>query len=343
MSAYPLKQLADMIAATVTDSDAACLINGLKDIEQAKAGDISFVVSDKYAEKLAKTQASAVIVPTNISPDNAPKHCILLTCKDPYLAYAKISTLFSQAPKVPQGIHATAVVAATANIHASAAIGAHAVIGEQVNIGAHCQIGAGVYIEDKVQIGEQSRINANVTIHYASQIGKQVLIQANSVIGSDGFGYASKAGGWEKIAQLGSVIIGNRVEIGANVTIDRGALQDTIIADDVIIDNQVHIAHNVEIQNATAIAGGVGIAGSTKIGKNCLIGGATGITGHINIADGVCLTGMSMVTNHIKESGWYASGLPSMPQKEWRKAVVHVRNIESLAKRIKALEQEKKV
>lgn len=342
MSVYSLQQVTEQLAIPLAPDVPPCFIHALNDIERAKAGEISFVVSEKYADKLAQTGASAVLVPPSLAQAARPQGCILLVCPDPYLAYAKVSQLFSQAPKL-QGVHAAAVIANSAKVHATACIGAHAVIGERVQIGAHTQIGAGAVLEDDVSIGEHSCLKANVSVHYGCKIGSQVLIQANSVIGSDGFGYAPKQGGWEKIAQLGTVIIGNRVEIGANVTIDRGALQDTIIADDVIIDNQVHVAHNVEIQNATAIAGGVGIAGSTKIGKNCLIGGASGITGHIEITDGVCLAGMSMVTNHIKESGWYASGLPSMPQKEWRKAVVHLRKIESLTKRIKALEQEKKV
>lgn len=341
MPSYSLKELAEIVSAelVINQGAADCCISGINSIEQAQIGEISFIVNQKYADKLSQTAASAVI----LKPELAQATDIpLLICKDPYLAYAKISQLFEKRPQQAQGIHPSAVVFATADVHSTACIGANAVISEGAIIGAHTVIESGVYIGDEVIIGKNTHIQANVSIHYACEIGDEVLIQSGSVIGTDGFGYAPKENGWEKIAQIGRVIIGNRVEIGANCCIDRGALQDTIIADDVIIDNLVQIAHNVEIKQATAIASCVGIAGSTQIGKGCTIGGQAGINGHIEIADNVHLSGMAMVTNSIKESGQYASGLPLMPQKSWRKAVVYLRKIESLAKRIKDLEKDKK-
>lgn len=339
MQSYSLNELAEIISAElVINQDAAqSCISGINSIDKAKAGELSFIVNQKYAAKLAQCSASALIVPPELAAETSVP---LLICKDPYFAYAKISQLFEKRPKQTQGIHPSAVVADSAEVHSTACIGANAVISDKAKIGANTRVEAGAYIGEEVVIGENSYIQANVSIHYACEIGNQVLIQSGTVIGSDGFGYAPKKGGWEKIAQLGRVIIGNDVEIGANTCIDRGALQDTIIGDNVIIDNLVHIAHNVEIKKASAIAGCVGIAGGTVMGKGCTVGGQAGINGHIEIADNVHLSGMAMVTNSIKESGQYASGLPLMPQKDWRKTVVYVRQIERLNKRVKALEKQ---
>lgn len=337
---YSLKELSEIISAEqiVNENVQSGRISGINSIENAQQGEISFIANQKYASKLSSTSASAVIVPPDLTVSSKIP---LLICSNPYLAYAQISQLFDKCPIPSQGIHPTAVICETADVHHSACVGANAVISAKAKIGANTVIGSGVYIGDGVIVGTHSHIQANVSIHYACEVGDHALIQSGTVIGSDGFGYAPKKDGWEKIAQVGRVIIGNRVEIGANTCIDRGAIQDTLIADDVIIDNLVHISHNVEVRQATAIAGGVGIAGSTVVGKNCTIGGQSGINGHIEITDNVHLSGMAMVTKGIKEPGLYAAGLPLMAQRAWRKVVVHIRKLDDLAKRVKVLENEK--
>ena len=201
-------------------------------------------------------------------------------------------------------------------------------------------IGAGCYIGEKVKIGQNTKLWANISVYHNVIIGSDCLIQANTTIGSDGFGYANEKGEWLKIPQLGSVIIGNKVEIGASTTIDRGALEDTEIRDGVILDNQIQIAHNVILGENTAIAACSVIAGSTEIGKNCTIAGLVGINGHIKIADGCVFTGMTMVTKAINEPGVYSSGMPAVPNKEWHKNNARIRKLDGLTKRVSHLEKE---
>jgi UDP-3-O-[3-hydroxymyristoyl] glucosamine N-acyltransferase len=218
-------------------------------------------------------------------------------------------------------------------------IGANAVIEAGAKLGDNVVIGPGCFVGKGAQLGANSRLWANVTIYHNVIMGSDCLVQANTVIGSDGFGYANDNGQWIKIPQLGSVVIGNRVEIGASTTIDRGALDNTILADGVIIDNQCQIAHNVEIGENTAMAACSVIAGSTIIGKNCSMAGLVGINGHISICDNVIFTGMSMVTKSISEPGVYSSGIPASGNREWRKNMVALRNITGLNQRVKALEK----
>ncbi|EGQ9934087.1 UDP-3-O-(3-hydroxymyristoyl)glucosamine N-acyltransferase, partial [Vibrio vulnificus] len=208
-----------------------------------------------------------------------------------------------------------------------------------VTLGDNVVIGAGCFIGKNATIGQNTKLWANVTIYHQVQIGADCLIQAGTVIGSDGFGYANDRGEWIKIPQLGSVRIGNRVEIGACTTIDRGALDDTIIEDNVVLDNQLQIAHNVHIGYGTVMPGGTVVAGSTTIGKYCAIGGASVINGHITIADGVNITGMGMVMRSIEEKGVYSSGIPLQTNKEWRKTAARVHRIEEMNKRLKAIEK----
>ena len=200
------------------------------------------------------------------------------------------------------------------------------------------QIGPNSFIGERAKIGSGTKLWPSVSIYHDVEIGADCLLQANTVIGSDGFGYANERGQWLKIPQLGSVIIGDKVEIGASTTIDRGALDDTIIHSNVIIDNQCQIAHNVEVNSGTAIAGCTVLAGSVTIGKNCQIGGMSAINGHMSVCDGVIITGMSMVTKSITEPGIYSSGMPHTTNKEWRKSIAHLRNLSDMKSRLKALE-----
>jgi UDP-3-O-[3-hydroxymyristoyl] glucosamine N-acyltransferase len=312
-------------------------ILGIASLDQAKSGQLSFLSSAKFRRHLTGTQASVVMV-TEKELANCPDGVNPIVVNDPYVAYAKVSQLFDLTPEVQPGIHETAVIDPTSTI------------GGGVRIGANAYIAAGVVLEDKVQVGANSVVDEhaiigtgtvvgfNVTVGHRCEIGQYCLIQHGSVIGSKGFGYAPTESGWEPIAQLGRVIIGNRVEMGANCTVDRGAIRDTVINDDVIIDNLVHVAHNVSIGHKTAIAAQVGIAGSTQIGKNCTFGGQVGVTGHIDIADQSFFTGQAMVTKGTKEAGIYSSGLPAQDAKEWRKMVARIRQLESMQQRLKELE-----
>jgi UDP-3-O-[3-hydroxymyristoyl] glucosamine N-acyltransferase len=258
---------------------------------------------------------------------------------NPYVGFAKAAQLLDTTPKPAHEISPHAIIGEDVELGENVKIGANAVIESGVKLGDNVVIGPGCFVGKGAQLGANTKLWANVTIYHAVIIGTDCLVQANTVIGSDGFGYANDNGQWLKIPQLGSVIIGNRVEIGASTTIDRGALDNTILADGVIIDNQCQIAHNVEIGENTAMAACSVIAGSTVIGKNCSMAGLVGVNGHISICDNVVFTGMSMVTKSISEPGVYSSGIPASANREWRKNMVALRNITSLNQRVKALEK----
>ncbi|GAA6205877.1 UDP-3-O-(3-hydroxymyristoyl)glucosamine N-acyltransferase [Thalassotalea sp. SU-HH00458] len=333
---YTLKELADKIGASVHGDDT-CLINSIATLLNAKAGQIAFLSNVKYRQQLSETKASAVIITEDCLADC---HTNALVMANPYMGYALLAQLLDTTPRTANTVHPSAVVDASAIIGANVSIGANAVIESGVELAEGVSIGAGCFIGKQAKIGKQTSLWANVSIYHRVEIGENCLIQANTVIGSDGFGYANHQGNWLKIPQLGSVIVGNNVEIGASTTIDRGALDDTIIHDGVILDNQIQIAHNVVIGENTAMAACSVIAGSTVIGKNCTIAGMVGINGHITVADGCVFTGFAMVTKNITESGVYSSGLPVQSNKEWQKTNARIRKLESTNKKIKALEKE---
>ncbi len=333
---YSLGQIAGLLKAELR-GDASVVISGLATLQAATQGQITFLANPAYARFLAQTRASAVIV----HPRQASECPVdALVMDNPYLGYAALSHLFDPAPVRPAGRHASAVIAASAQVADSAYIGPHAVICDHAVVGEKVVIDSGVHVGEASIIGKGTRIRANTVIYHGVVIGEECLIQAGAVIGGDGFGFAPGATGWQKIAQIGGVRIGNRVEIGAGTTIDRGALDDTLIHDGVIIDNLVQIAHNVQIGANTAIAACAGIAGSAKIGSNCVIGGGCGIVGHIEIADGVHLTGMTMVTKGITESGLYSSGTSFGSNAQWRKSVARFWQLNDLAKKLKDVEKE---
>lgn len=298
------------------------------DLAVADAYAVAFLSSGKYQNMLAQTKAGVVLISKKFAQDLPKGDTLFLIVEDAYLAYASISTLFVSQENF--GIHPTAVVAPSAVIEPNVSIGAYSVIGSGVRIGEGTRIGSGVVLEQGVLIGRHCDIASHVSIA-CSQIGNHVRIHSHASIGSEGFGFAPKVGkngvSWQRIAQLGKVIIGQRVRIGANTCIDRGAIGDTVIGDDVIIDNLVQIAHNVHIGCGTAIAAKVGIAGSTHIGRHCVIGGLVGIAGHLHIADGVTLTAMTMVISDIKQAGVYSSGTVAMPSMQWRRAAVKFRQL----------------
>ncbi|MCL6408234.1 UDP-3-O-(3-hydroxymyristoyl)glucosamine N-acyltransferase, partial [Dickeya dadantii] len=262
-----------------------------------------------------------------------------LVVKNPYLTYAHMAQLLDTTPQPATDIAPSAVIASDATLGQQVSIGANAVIESGAQLGDGVVIGPGCFVGKNARIGAGTRLWANVTIYHRVELGEHCLIQSGTVIGSDGFGYANDRGNWVKIPQLGTVRIGDQVEIGASTTIDRGALDDTVIGNGVIIDNQCQIAHNVVIGDNTAVAGGVIMAGSLKIGRYCMIGGASVINGHMEICDKVTVTGMGMVMRPITEPGVYSSGIPLQPNKVWRKTAALVMNIDEISKRLKAVER----
>lgn len=306
-------------------------------MERAGPDELAFCTSTRYLDQLKRTAAGAVIL-----KEDYAEHCPVpaLVVANPYHAYARIASHMYPRRRAPAGIHPTAVVAGDAVIEPGAAVGPHVVIGAGARIGAGSEIGAGSFIGADVTIGADCWLAAGVYVGDRCRIGDRVLLHAGVVIGADGFGFAPGEEGWQKVPQLGIVEIGDDVEVGANSTIDRGALDDTVIGEGVKIDNLVHVAHNVRIGAHTVIAGCTVIAGSVTIGSRCVIGGASAITGHIEIVDGVTVMGMTGVAGHIREPGVYASPLPAQPVKEWRRNAVRFTQLDELAQRLKRVERE---
>lgn len=334
MCAFTLQQLADKTGFTL-QGDASCVIEGLATIQDASPGQISFLDNKRYRKYLATTGASAII----LSPEDASEfNGNALITSNPYLGYAKVAALFDPKPVPKAGIHSSAVLGANCEVADDAFIGPNVVLGDGVHIGAGAIIGAGCVIEERSRIGANSELRANVTVYYDVIIGESCLIHSGAVIGSDGFGMANERGIWHKIPQIGGVHIGNWVEIGANTTIDRGAIEATKIKDGVKIDNQVQIAHNVEIGDHTAIAGCVGISGSAKIGPYCMIGGGAGIAGHLEIAPQTIIAALSGVSKTIKTPGGTYAGMPALPVNDWRKAMIRVAQLDALFEKIKEYE-----
>lgn len=337
--AISLIKLAQSIGATLHLAGADTQdtqVTGLSTLVKAGVGQVSFLSNNKYRGHLQDTKAQAVI----LHPDElAHCPCSALVMDNPYVGFAKAANLLDTTPQPAHQISPHAVIDPSAKLGEGTKVGANAVLESGVVLGDNVIIGPGCFVGKNAELGDNTRLWANVTIYHNVIVGTDCLVQANTVIGSDGFGYANDGGQWLKIPQLGSVIIGNRVEIGASTTIDRGALDDTRLANGVIIDNQCQIAHNVVIGENTAMAGCSVIGGSTVVGKNCTIAGLVGINGHITICDNVIFTGMSMVTKNISEPGVYSSGMPVSINKEWRKNMVALRNISSFNQRLKKLEK----
>ncbi len=317
--------------------DADCIISSIAVLQDAAPGSISFLSNRKYRKYLKTTRASAIILGPELLED-CPANA--LVSDNPYLVFAKVAQLMTVPPIIKAGQHASAIVAPSAQIDASARIGPGVVIEDNVVIGARVDIGAGCVIGAGCQIGEESRLVANVTLCHEVTIGQRVLIHPGAVIGSDGFGLANDDGAWVKVPQLGAVRIGDDVEIGANTTIDRGAIKDTVIGDGVKLDNQIQIAHNVEIGAHTAIAACVGIAGSTKIGSHCTLAGGVGVVGHLDIADHVHFSAQTLVTRSVTTPGYFSGNLPAVPNNVWRKTIARIRQLEETTQRIRDLEKQ---
>ncbi len=335
MTTLTLAELATITGGKLHGDDTA-VVSMVAPMDKAQAGHVTFLSNPKYAKHLGECKATVVMIKESeleLCSGNA------LVVDDPYIAFAQVTQAMDTTPSPAHGIAPSAVIADDATLGSNVSIGANAVIESGVVLGDNVVIGAGCFVGKQATIGANTKLWSNVSIYHNVEIGEDCLVQANTVIGSDGFGYANAKGEWIKIPQLGTVRIGNRVEIGSCTTIDRGALDDTVIEDNVILDNQIQIAHNVHIGYGTAMAGGTIVAGSTHIGKYVSIGGGSVINGHISIADGSMITGMAMVMRDIKEKGVYSSGIPLQTNKEWRKTAALVHRIDDLNKRLKSVEK----
>lgn len=315
-------------------------IEGIAPLDEASASDISFLSNASFEEALGESDAGAVIV----QPEFASQcKATAIIHPDPYRCFAAISGWFSSEPVFPVGIADSASVHVSATIADSATICEQVVIGAEVRIGENTIIESGSVIQKGTVIGNNCHVYPNVTLYHDVVLGDEVDVHSGAVIGSDGFGFAPDPKGvrkWHKIHQLGTVIVGDRVDIGSSTTIDRGALGDTRIENDVIIDSQVHIGHNCVVGEGSALAGCVGLAGSSIIGKGCLLAGGVGIAGHLTIPDGSQITGMTMVTKTLNKSGSYSSGTPMMQTRDWKKSAIRFSQLDEMAKRLKVLEKQ---
>jgi UDP-3-O-[3-hydroxymyristoyl] glucosamine N-acyltransferase len=332
---YSLGELAETLGVRL-DGDPNVLVNGLSTLALAGPQQLSFLANSKYLAQLQQTRAAAVI----LRPEQVQQCPVAsLIADNPYLTFARATALFVAEERPAAGIHPSAVVAPDARIDSSAAVGPHAVIEAGATLGAGVVVGARVYIGAGCQVGANTRLYPGAVLYHGVQLGEYCVIHSNAVLGADGFGFAPSPSGWEKIHQLGGVRIGDRVEVGACTTIDRGALEDTVIENGAIIDNLVQIAHNCHIGKNTAIAGCTGLAGSTIIGANCTLAGGVGVVGHVEICDNVHITGMTMVTKSITEPGSYSSGTPMSPTRDWKRSAVRFNQLDSIQKRLAELEK----
>ncbi|MBQ0834091.1 UDP-3-O-(3-hydroxymyristoyl)glucosamine N-acyltransferase [Marinobacter sp.] len=332
---YRLGDIAKALGAELR-GDPDIRVFGLATLQAAGPDQLSFLANPAYAKHLADTRAAAVIL-SPAAVGDCPTNVLLLD--NPYLGYARLSHWFDPAPLAPPGIHPAAVVDPSATVPASASIGPNVVVEADVIIGERVVIGAGSVVGARACVGSDSILRPRVTLAHDVVLGQRCHILSGAVIGSDGFGFANEKGQWHRIAQLGRVILGDDVEVGANTTIDRGALDDTVIGNGVKLDNLIQIAHNVRIGDHSAMAAMVGISGSTKIGSHCVFGGASGVAGHLEIANHVHLTGMTLVTGSIPEPGVYSSGTSADTNRRWRKNAVRFRQLDTLARRVKELEK----
>jgi UDP-3-O-[3-hydroxymyristoyl] glucosamine N-acyltransferase len=306
--------------------DPGLVVSRVATLSHAEPGALSFLANPRYRRQMESTRATAVLV----GPDYAAS-CPVATLIDPnpYLAYARIADLLHPTALPAPGIHPSAVVSVRARVASSASVGALAVIEDEVEIGERVFVGPGCIVQRGARLGADTRLMARVTLYADVHIGRRCIVHAGAVIGADGFGFAPDAGRWVKVPQVGSVRVGDDVEIGANTTIDRGAIEDTVVENGVKLDNQIQVGHNVTIGAHTAVAGCVGISGSTTIGQRCMIGGGVGIAGHLTIADDVVVTGCSLVSASIRQAGSYSSGMPAVETRMWRRMVAHLRRLDS--------------
>jgi UDP-3-O-[3-hydroxymyristoyl] glucosamine N-acyltransferase len=322
--------------------DAGLMINGVASAQSAFAGDLCFILSKKYVDAVTASKCSAVILPADLATAVEGK-ALLLSANPKYSFVNAIKALgLEPQPRTEVGIHPSAQIARSARIGSGVSIGALAVIEDDVEIGADTSIGAGTVIERSAVIGRQCVLHSQVTLGRGVSLGDRCILLSGAVVGSDGYGLVDHERQWYKIPQLGSVVIEDDVEIGANTTVDRGTLDNTIIERGCKLDNLIQIGHNVRIGAHTVIAACVGIAGSTKVGRHCIIAGGSKMNGHINIADNVTITGASVVANDIKQPGVYSSGTPLLETGAWRRARVRYKSLDKLAQTVERLDKSSK-
>lgn len=306
-------------------------IDGVATLARAGASQLAFLANPRYRSQLVDSGAGLVVMRAEDAEGYAGN---ALIAKDPYSAFAKIAALFDHRPAAVAGIHTSAVVDPSAEVSADASIGPFVCIGPRTRVDAGAVVGPGCIIGEDCVIGAGSELSARVTLVRRVRLGQRVLIHPGAVLGADGFGLAMEHGRWLKLPQLGGVVIGDDCEIGANTTIDRGALDDTTLEEDVRLDNQIQIGHNARIGAHTAMAGCSAVAGSATIGRYCLIGGGAGILGHLEVCDRVVITAMSLVTSSIREPGEYSSGTPLMDNRSWRKSAARFKQLDALARQV---------
>ena len=333
------REVAEQLGAELV-GDAGLSIDRIGPLKGATRSTISFLSNPRYAAELAESLAGCVIVSPAQREQVAGRPAALIT-PDPYHSFARLTQWWARRhrPAVQPGIHATALVASSAEVAPTACVGPYVVVEEGAKVGAHAVIGAHGFIGVGASVGAETKFASRVTLNAACVVGERCLLHSGVVIGADGFGFAPHEGRWEKIEQLGAVRIGNDVEIGANTCIDRGALEDTVIEDGVKLDNLVQIGHNVHIGEHTAMAGCVGVAGSARIGPRCTIGGAANILGHLSLAEGVHISAGSLVMRSIIKPGLYTGIFPIDDNASWEKNAATLRNLHSLRERLRALEK----
>ncbi|MDP2783713.1 MAG: UDP-3-O-(3-hydroxymyristoyl)glucosamine N-acyltransferase [Sulfurimicrobium sp.] len=332
---WSLGEIVELLGGEVL-CDAELRVSQIASLEQAQACHISFLTGGRFLKKLEQSAAGAVIVGKDMrDASDRPR----IVCNNPYAYFARVSALLNPEPAVKAGVHASAVIDPGVKIADSASIGPFVHIGADCVIGDGVVIGAGCVIGASVVIGAQCRLYPRVVIYHGCQLGERVILHSGAVIGADGFGLAHENGRWLKIPQIGRVLIGDDVEIGANTTIDRGALEDTVIEEGVKLDNQIQVAHNVRIGAHSAMAGCVGIAGSAKIGRHCTVGGAGMILGHLEIADNVQISSGTLITKSIHKPGAYTSAMPFSAHDVWLKNAAHLRHLDAMAQKIQGLEK----
>lgn len=334
---YSLREIVEKLGGELAGSDGNVAITRVASLGSARAGHLSFLTDRKYRPQLESTQASAVVV----SGENRELTALpRIVTPNPYAYFARVSQLLNPPPSYRQGIDETAVVADTATVPATCSIGARAVIGRDTVLGEHVVVEPGCIVGDGVAIGDHTHLQPNVVIYRSCIVGRHCTLFAGAVIGADGFGYAEEEGRWVKIPQVGRVVIEDHVDIGANTTIDRGALDDTVIEEGAKLDNLIQIGHNCRIGAHSVIAGCVGIAGSAQIGRHCRIGGAAMILGHLSIADAVTISPGSMITRSIAKAGTYTALMPFQAHEEWLRTAASLRHLDGMTQRLKALEKE---
>jgi UDP-3-O-[3-hydroxymyristoyl] glucosamine N-acyltransferase len=313
----------------------------LSSLASAQADDLGFITGAKYLEAASQSHAGALIVSQDHAGALAAKNVAVWITDNPYATYARVASFLANLlePTEVKSVHSSAVIDPSAQVHESAVIGPNVVIEAGAQIDADVRLVANIFIGRNARIGQGSLLNPGVVLYQGCSIGARSIIHSGTVIGSDGFGFAKDNGRWVKIAQLGCVVIGEDVEIGSNCSIDRGAIEDTVIGNGVKIDNLVQIAHNVQIGDGTAIAGCVGIAGSAIIGKNCAFGGSAGVLGHLEICDNVTISSMSLVTRSIDKPGFYSGVFPLQDNADWERVAVSLKQLPQLRQRLRELER----